>query len=103
MENLVFDFLQEATDPTLQRIYRELMAKIPAEDLPLNTQDALDRVCKDPHLAHFGDMAVAYSYLQYAKQHKQCDIITLSQSISTIYSSMALRRHSPYSMAINHL
>jgi len=80
-----------------------MVSKIPQEDLPLNTKDALDNVCRDPHLAHFGDMAVAYSYLQYVKIHRNCDIVTLSQSISTIYSSMALQKHSPYRMVINHL
>lgn len=87
----------------VQEIYREMMIKIPPEDFPLNTQEALANVCKDPSIAHFGEMAVAKPYVQFARDYMDCDIVALSHSISEIYSSMALQRHSPYRMPINHL
>lgn len=80
------------------------MKKIPDNELPLNTREGLDKVCKNHHLAHFGDMAVAAPYLNLINDiDNKCDIVYLRQPISTIYSCMALTRNSPYKSVINHV
>ncbi|KAL0269319.1 UNVERIFIED_CONTAM: hypothetical protein PYX00_007100 [Menopon gallinae] len=96
-------YFSSSTNPLLHKIYLELIQVIPEDQLPLSTEEALDKVCKERNLAHFGDIVNAITYVkEINSKDSNCKIMYLSKEISPIYSSIGLTRDSPYKFLFNH-
>lgn len=68
----------------------------------VNTQQALENVCRLPKYALFGIEAIMN--IRIASVFKlKCNVITLTQPLSRVYLTMGLAKGSPYSALINHL
>lgn len=95
---------QNSTNPLLQKIYVELIQVIPEDKLPMSTEEAMEKVCKEQNLAHFGDMVNDMTYVSdINSRDSNCKIMFLKREISSTYSCWGLVRDSPYREVFNHL
>lgn len=85
----------------LREIYEKLMKPIPEAELPVNTRQGMEFICKNVKMALLGPALSGQTEADHRLIQHGCKIITLDRILSTADSAIAFGKHSPYRDAIN--